>query len=251
MVFCSAAMTTLAEPRATQFETWENPGPLEQPRMLCGARAFVREPMRNLDEIFRSLVGDPLDSSALEAATRDGRLLAALEDWMASLAPTEFAACIVGATWRTAVEGHHDLIADAEMAWMNIATTQAVALVCEPEFADTDVLLSVVCDPDREVLPGITASEFFAERWQQLCDDVAEQFEMMPLPLLAQFGSTMVRSWWGTPAYLARVEAFVSAAPPEWGDKDSLRMRLLFSPLSIEPDGWGRIVIGGIGWRGE
>jgi hypothetical protein len=160
---------------------------------------------------------------------------------------------VTHATWRAGLEAAHHLFTDAEMAYMNIATTIALIPACTDD-VDWDVVCDVLFDPDRVVLPSTSAIDALGEEWDEvsadiedLVDDLANRPSIFP----AVWAEMMCRGWWGMPDYDEQVETLLARqVPAAWrGSGDELGLALRSTPLAVPIEVWEQIVGGnGFGW---
>jgi hypothetical protein len=166
----------------------------------------------------------------------------------------EQVACgITHATWRSALEPTHAQFTDAEMAYMNIATTIALIDRCIGG-VDWQSVRTVLLDPDRIVLPSTSARLALGDEWDELQAEVADLVgDMVARPALAPavWAEQMCRGWWGMPGYEDQVDAFLArVVPSRWQEtSEELREALISRPLDVPLEVWGEIVGGnGLGW---
>src|SRR5699024_473437 len=143
---------------------------------------------------------DPADSRCIILDVDPARVEALAEGRIRPSA--EQVACgVTHATWRAALEAAHARFTDAEMAYMNIATTIDLVDACT-DIVDWDAVCAVLFDPDRTVLPSKTASAALAEDWDEICadmEDLVDDMEARPEIAPALWAELMCRGWWGMP----------------------------------------------------
>ena len=180
--------------------------------------------------------------------------LAQLTEQIGPVSPETVACGIVVGTWRDAAEPLHQHLTDPQMAYMNIATTRAIASACDAQHVDWDAVTRTLLDPDRVVLPGRSAKQVAGEQWHQLHLDIAERLQdAVRLPPVAHAGWALIvcANWWGMPAYPEQVARLVRTGRVTlWpGSDDELAAALLTDPLSVPVQVWAQIVGGnGFGW---
>lgn len=163
-------------------------------------------------------------------------------------ATPQMVACgVVVRTWRESVEGHHARFSDAEMAYANVATTQAVLPHCSTDRVAWPAVRGVLADPDRAVLPGRSAMEVLGDAWPELSADLAERLEhveVYPAALMVAFAHVMCPRWWGMPGWRARAAAVaVGGAVTCWrGSAQELDELLAADPTTLPFDVWQQVV---------
>lgn len=172
----------------------------------------------------------------------------------------EVIACgVVVSTWRDPMEVLHDRLGDHEMAYVNIATTVAVADCCEADEAggtiDWDCVLGVLTDPGRTVLPGRSAKEVAGDRWGSLLANIRESVggaRRQPAIAHAGFAFMVVSNWWGMPGYADQISGLLATGRvTAWtGTEEQLTEALVHDPLAVPLEVWDQIVGGnGLGWH--
>lgn len=167
----------------------------------------------------------------------------------------EMVACgVVVSNWRDAMEPLHRHLRDHEMAYINIATTRAVAVHCTSDRVDWDAVAAVLLNPDRVVLPGRTCAQVAGDEWGYLREQVEENLsEARRLPPVAHaaWAFMVAAKWWGMPAYDDQVTGLLrTGRVTRWaGTDDELASALRNDPLSVPLEVWEQIVGGnGFGW---
>jgi hypothetical protein len=187
-----------------------------------------------------------VDEQRLEAM-KEGRLVPS---------PEVVACGITHATWRAALEAVHGRFSDAEMAYMNIATTLALVEPCTNGI-DWERVRAHLLDPERAVLPSSSASSALGEEWDRVLVDMEElvdDLERRPSLAPAIWAELMCDGWWGMPDYDAHVVEFLErGVPSRWqGTKAELAAALRSRPLDVRIEVWEQIVGGnGVGWLGR
>lgn len=167
----------------------------------------------------------------------------------------EMVACgIVVSNWRDAMEPLHRNLRDHEMAYINIATTQAVAAHCTPDLVDWDAVHATLLDPGRVILPGRTAAQVTGDDWEDLRDQVEQNLaEARRLPAVAHaaWAFMVAAKWWGMPAYDDQVTGLLRTGRVTrfTGSDTELAAALRGDPLSVPLEVWEQIVGGnGFDW---
>lgn len=167
----------------------------------------------------------------------------------------EVVACgIVVGCWRDAMEPFHRLLSDHEMAYINIATTRAVAESCSAESVNWAGVRRTLLDHDRIVLPGRTVREVVGGGWGELHDAVRRNLDdaqKRPVILHAAWAFMVCSNWWGMPGYEDQVTGLLkSGRVTRWqGTDEELRQTLLSDPMAVPLAVWEQIVGGnGLGW---
>ena len=184
-----------------------------------------------------------VDEQRLEAM-KEGRLVPS---------PEQIACGITHAAWRAGLETVHGRFGDAEMAYMNIATTLALVEPCINGI-DWERVRAVLLDSERAVLPSRSASSALGEEWnrvvvhiEELVADLERRSSLAP----AIWAELMCHGWWGMPDYDAQVVEFLEqGVPSRWqGTKAELATALRSRPLDVPIEVWEQIVGGnGLGW---
>jgi hypothetical protein len=168
----------------------------------------------------------------------------------------QLACGITHATWRAALETLHGRFSDAEMAYMNIATTAALVEACTNGI-DWERVRAVLLDPERAVLPSTSAFSALGEEWDHVVVDMEElvdDLERRPSLAPAVWAELMCHGWWGMPDYDAQVDEFLQrGVPSHWqGTTAGLAAALRSRPLDVPIEVWEQIVGGkGVGWLGR
>jgi hypothetical protein len=193
---------------------------------------------------------DYLDGLVVELEDLEGAFVAAY----GAPTPAVIACGVVWATWRAAMETLHNRVTDAEMAYMNIATTQALVDCCDASGVYWAEIRRRLVDPARIVLPGTTSAQMAGADWRRLRGEVGRQYREVayrPSMGLAVLAHHFTAGWWGMPAYPHQVDQLLlTGRVTRWESSSSdLRTALLERPTSVPVHVWEEIVGGnGLGW---
>ena len=167
----------------------------------------------------------------------------------------EMVACgIVVQAWRDPMEPLHHRLYDHEMAYINIATTMAVARACGAESVEWPSVWATLRDPDRVILPRRTAKQVAGRDWKPLKTAITralQAVEKYPPVVLAAWATAICPKWWGMPLYGAQVEGLIAAGRvTRWqSTREALAHALVHEPISVPLEVWEEIVGGGgLGW---
>jgi hypothetical protein len=177
-----------------------------------------------------------------------------LTDAIGRVSPEVVACGIVVGCWRDAMEPFHRFLADHEMAYINIATTRAVADFCTPDSVNWGGVRRTLLNHDRVILPGRTAREVTGDGWGALSETVRENLDdaqQRSAILHAGWALMVCSNWWGTPGYAEQVAGLLETGRvTRWqGTNGELGEALLTDPLSVPLEVWEEIIGGnGLGW---
>jgi hypothetical protein len=178
-----------------------------------------------------------------------------LTDAIGPVSPETVACGIVVGCWRDAMEPFHRLLDDHEMAYINIATTRAVAEFCTPNSVNWGGVRRTLLDHDRVILPGRTVRQVVGRGWGDLYETVRgnlDDAQQRPAVLYAGWAFMVCSNWWGMPGYPDQVAGLETDRVTRWqGTPHELGEALLSDPLSVPLEVWEQIVGGnGFGWLG-
>jgi hypothetical protein len=153
---------------------------------------------------------------------------------------------IVVSQWRDAIEPLHFLVSHAEMAFISIATCEALLPVVSRTThlntaLDWEPIATVLTDDHRRILGGRTTSELFGEHWEDVKAEVRRRCQHEgDADTLGKFVLWCCRvcpEWYGAPLWEGLVNRFVDyvveAELPLEMPASTLRFQLLFTPLSL------------------